>query len=47
MEEDQRDLSWATVVKRTYEAFVRGDRPNQYGEWIGWEVHHPTEEEEY
>jgi hypothetical protein len=22
------DLSWATVIKRTYEAYLRGERPN-------------------
>lgn len=22
------DLSWATVVKRTYESYLRGERPN-------------------
>jgi WD repeat and SOF domain-containing protein 1 len=42
VEEDERDLSWATVLKRTFEAFLRGERPNMYGEWINWE-----EEEEY
>ncbi|KAF8918145.1 hypothetical protein CPB85DRAFT_1373893 [Mucidula mucida] len=31
-----RDLSWATVLKRTFEAYVRGERPNMYGEWILW-----------
>lgn len=30
------DLSWATVLKRTYEAYLRGERPNLYGEWIAW-----------
>ena len=30
------DLSWATVLKRTYEAYLRGERPNLYGEWITW-----------
>ncbi len=33
---DQRDLDWSTVVKRTFEAYVRGERPNMYGEWIQW-----------
>ncbi|GAA5967555.1 hypothetical protein JCM3765_007392 [Sporobolomyces pararoseus] len=37
VEEDERDLSWATVLKRTFEAFLRGERPNMYGEWINWE----------
>jgi WD repeat and SOF domain-containing protein 1 len=27
-EEDQRDLGWATVLKRTFESYVRGERPN-------------------
>ncbi|KAF8918144.1 hypothetical protein CPB85DRAFT_113870 [Mucidula mucida] len=30
------DMSWATVLKRTFEAYVRGERPNMYGEWILW-----------
>jgi len=34
--DDQRDLDWATVIKRTLEAYVRGERPNMYGEWIQW-----------
>ncbi|KAI0687426.1 hypothetical protein BC835DRAFT_404522 [Cytidiella melzeri] len=33
---DKRDLDWATVLKRTFEAYVRGERPNMYGEWIKW-----------
>lgn len=37
VEDDERDLSWATVLKRTFEAFLRGERPNMYGEWINWE----------
>ncbi|GAA5884381.1 hypothetical protein JCM6882_002251 [Rhodosporidiobolus microsporus] len=40
-EDDERDLPWSTVLKRTFEAFVRGETPNMYGEWINWE------EEEY
>lgn len=35
-ERDDDDLSWSTTLKRTFEAFVRGDRPNMYGEWIRW-----------
>lgn len=31
-----RDLSWATVLKRTFEGYIRGERPNMYGEWITW-----------
>ncbi|KAK0494817.1 hypothetical protein EDD18DRAFT_285053 [Armillaria luteobubalina] len=30
----ERDLSWSTVLKRTFEAYIRGERPNMYGEWI-------------
>lgn len=32
--DDTRDLSWATVTKRTLEGWVRGERPNLYGEWF-------------
>ena len=32
--DDIRDLSWATVAKRTLEGWVRGERPNLYGEWF-------------
>lgn len=42
VEEDERDLSWAAVLKRTFEAYVRGERPNLYGEWIAF-----AGEEEY
>ncbi|KDQ09256.1 hypothetical protein BOTBODRAFT_47675 [Botryobasidium botryosum FD-172 SS1] len=34
--QDRRDLSWATVLKRTLEAYVRGEIPNMYGEWLEW-----------
>lgn len=34
--DDEVDLSWSTVLKRTFEAYLRGDRPNMYGEWIKW-----------
>ncbi|RXW22911.1 hypothetical protein EST38_g2926 [Candolleomyces aberdarensis] len=37
LEDDQRDLSWATVLKRTFESYLRGERPNMYGEWLDWE----------
>lgn len=37
-EEEELDLSWSTVLKRTFEAFLRGDRGNLYGEWIAWET---------
>jgi WD repeat and SOF domain-containing protein 1 len=31
------DLSWSTVLKRTFEAYIRGERPNMYGEWLSWD----------
>ena len=37
VENDKRDLDWAAVHKRTFEAYVRGERPNMYGEWIRWD----------
>ncbi|XP_006455251.1 hypothetical protein AGABI2DRAFT_209653 [Agaricus bisporus var. bisporus H97] len=33
---DKRDLDWSVVMKRTFEAYVRGERPNMYGEWVDW-----------
>ncbi|OBZ79609.1 hypothetical protein A0H81_00849 [Grifola frondosa] len=33
---DKRDLDWSTVLKRTFEAYIRGERPNMYGEWLRW-----------
>ena len=36
VENDKRDLDWATVLKRTFEAYIRGERPNMYGEWLRW-----------
>ncbi|KAI0343679.1 glycosyltransferase family 32 protein [Trametopsis cervina] len=36
IEDDKRDLDWSTVIKRTFEAYIRGERPNMYGEWIKW-----------
>lgn len=36
VEDDRRDLDWATVLKRTFESYIRGERPNMYGEWINW-----------
>lgn len=33
---DKRDLDWSTVLKRTFEAYIRGERPNMYGEWLTW-----------
>lgn len=32
--DDEKDLGWATVLKRTFEQYVRGERPNMYGEWL-------------
>lgn len=37
VEEDQRDLSWSAVLKRTFEGYLRGERANMYGEWIRWD----------
>ncbi|KAI0639819.1 hypothetical protein C8Q77DRAFT_1045214 [Trametes polyzona] len=34
--DDKRDLDWSVVIKRTFEAFIRGETPNMYGEWIKW-----------
>jgi len=36
IEDDQRDLDWSTVLKRTMESYIRGERPNMYGEWLEW-----------
>jgi len=36
-EYDERDLPWGTVLKRTFESYMRGERPNMYGEWIDWD----------
>jgi len=33
---DTRDLSWSAVMKRTVESYIRGERPNMYGEWLEW-----------
>ena len=35
-ENEKRDLDWSTVLKRTFESYIRGERPNMYGEWILW-----------
>jgi len=35
-ESDKTDLDWSTVIKRTFEAYIRGERPNMYGEWLVW-----------
>ncbi|KAF9651821.1 hypothetical protein BDM02DRAFT_3109888 [Thelephora ganbajun] len=36
VEDDKRDLDWSMVLKRTFEAFIRGETPNLYGEHIAW-----------
>ncbi|TFK75691.1 hypothetical protein BDN72DRAFT_810612 [Pluteus cervinus] len=36
VDDDKRDLDWSIVLKRTFEAYIRGERPNMYGEWIRW-----------
>ena len=33
---DKRDLDWSAVIKRTFEAYIRGEAPNMYGEWLDW-----------
>lgn len=33
---DNRDLAWSAVLKRTFESYIRGERPNMYGEWLKW-----------
>lgn len=35
--DDARDLTWSAVLKRTFEAYIRGEQQNMYGEWIAWE----------
>jgi len=35
--EDKKDLPWSAVLKRTFESYLRGERPNMYGEWIHWD----------
>ena len=34
--DDRRDLDWATVLKRAFESYIRGERPNMYGETLRW-----------
>jgi WD repeat and SOF domain-containing protein 1 len=36
VDQDKRDLAWAAVLKRTFEAYIRGERANMYGEWLRW-----------
>jgi len=33
---DRPDLDWATVLKRVMESYIRGERPNMYGEMLEW-----------
>ncbi|KAF7320089.1 Pyruvate kinase [Mycena kentingensis (nom. inval.)] len=33
---DQKDLDWSMVLKRTFESYIRGERPNMYGEYLEW-----------
>ncbi|ORY31229.1 hypothetical protein BCR39DRAFT_526993 [Naematelia encephala] len=35
--DDELDLSWSTVLKRTFEAYLRNERPSAYGEWLNWD----------
>lgn len=30
------DLTWGAVLKRTFEAYIRREAPNMYGEWLEW-----------
>ncbi|KAJ6495682.1 hypothetical protein C8R47DRAFT_1116088 [Mycena vitilis] len=34
--EDRRDLDWSTVLKRTFEGYIRGEIPSMYGEYLVW-----------
>ena len=34
LSDDLVDLPWTAVLKRTFEGYIRGERPNMYGEWI-------------
>ena len=36
LSDDKRDLDWSPVLKRTFEAFIRGGTPKLYGEPIAW-----------
>jgi WD repeat and SOF domain-containing protein 1 len=36
LEHDTLDLDWCTVLKRTFEAYIRGEKPNMYGEYLLW-----------
>ena len=32
------DLTWGAVLKRSFEAYIRGEAPNMYGEWLEWDA---------
>ncbi|GJJ08862.1 hypothetical protein Clacol_003082 [Clathrus columnatus] len=34
--EDENSLPWSAIIKRTMEAFIRGEAPNLYGEYFVW-----------
>ncbi|KAF5311741.1 hypothetical protein D9619_003462 [Psilocybe cf. subviscida] len=36
VDQDRRDLDWATVLKRIFESYIRGERPNMYGQMLKW-----------
>jgi WD repeat and SOF domain-containing protein 1 len=42
--DDEVDLSWSAVMKRTFEGYLRQERPNMYGEWLSWERGNKREE---
>ncbi|KAJ7273927.1 hypothetical protein C8J57DRAFT_1434747 [Mycena rebaudengoi] len=35
--QDRRDLDWSTILKRTFESYIRVEIPNMYGEWLVWD----------
>ena len=32
------DLTWGAVLKRIFEAYIRREAPNMYGEWLEWDT---------
>jgi WD repeat and SOF domain-containing protein 1 len=38
VEDDEMDLGWATVLKRTFEAYVRGERPNMVRSYLSFSL---------
>ena len=32
------DLAWGAVLKRSFEAYIRREAPNMYGEWLEWDT---------